>query len=100
MKLGVDKCFLRQMLQKNDANRNEFRPHLEYQRNDPVGARHIVVIAAAKGLQHPSFFFGVSSEEQNPEADKSGKTRHPVWKQQLVSDSPKPEVGIHPVANP
>ena len=78
MKLGVDKCFLGEMLQKNNANRNQFRQHLEYQRNDPVGARHIVVIAASKGLQHHSFFFRDSSKKQNPETDKSGKTRHPV----------------------
>src|SRR5205085_2166862 len=34
------------------------------------------------------------------EADKSGKTRHPVWQQQRLGGSPKPEGGIHRVANP
>src|SRR6476660_509161 len=100
MKLGVVKCFLGQMLQKNNANRNEFRRPLEYQRDDALGSRHIVVIAAAKGLQHHSFFFGDSAEEQNPETDKSGKTRHPVWQQQRLGGSPQPEGGIHRVANP
>src|SRR5258705_10706916 len=100
MKLGVVKCFLGQMLQKNNANRNEFRPPLEYQRNDAVGARHIVVIAASKGLQHHSFLFGDSSKEQNPKTDKSGETRHPVWQQERLGGSPKPEGGIHRAANP
>src|SRR4051812_33028955 len=100
MKLGVEKCFLGQMLQKNNAYRNKFQRALEYQRNDPVGARHIVVIAASKGLQHHPFFFGDSAKEQNPETDQSGKTRHPVWQQKRLGESPKPEGGIHRMANP
>src|SRR5260370_7699374 len=98
MNLGVVKCFLDQMLQKNNANRNEFRRRLEYQRNDAVGARHIVVIAAAKGLQHHSFFFGDSAEEQNPETDKSGKTRHPFSQQQSPAATPYPESATHRLA--
>ena len=54
---------------------------LEYQRNDPVGARHILVIAASESLQHHSFFLSDSSKKQNPKTDKSGETRHPIWQQ-------------------
>jgi hypothetical protein len=36
---------------------------LEYQRNDPVGARHILVIAASESLQHHSFFLRDSSKK-------------------------------------
>jgi hypothetical protein len=48
---------------------------LEYERNDPVGARHIFLIAASESLQHHSFFLRDSSKKQDPKTDKSSETQ-------------------------
>jgi hypothetical protein len=68
-------------------------------RDNAVGSRHIFAVTVSEGFQHQSFFPANSAKKQNPKTDNARETRHPIRQQQRLSDSPKPECGIHRVAN-
>jgi hypothetical protein len=82
---------------KYRASRSSNFSSSEDPRDNAVCSRHVLAIAVSKGFQHQSFFSGYSAKKQNPKTGNARETRHPIWQKQCLSDSPKPECGIHRV---
>src|SRR5271163_1392309 len=60
-------------------------------RDNAVGSRHILAVTVPKGFQHHSFFSGYPTKKQNPKTYNARQTCHPIWQQQRLSETPKPE---------